>query len=121
MTTVIPIDPAPGLAPRPGQSAQDRLISRAPPSLTREFDSSSAAPGWTGIRSGAWVAAPGETRPIRGATPEFRHIPSSRVELEPDSGEVRSLGPGCGFAMKPGFRGIWRRLETVRKVWVAAA
>lgn len=121
MTTIVPIDPAPGFAPRPGVPAPDRLVSGNPSFLTWEQDSSTAAPGWTGIRSGVWEATPGETRSIKGATLEFCHILSGRIELESDTGEVWAFGPGDSFVMKPGFSGIWRTLETVRKVWVIAA
>ena len=70
------------------------------------------------IKSGVWEATPGETHSIKGKAFEFCHILSGLIEIEEKGGETRTYRAGDSFVMKPGFVGVWRTLETVRKIYV---
>jgi len=38
--------------------------------------------------------------------------------IEGDDGSRLEVGPGDAFVLRPGFSGIWRVLETLRKDYV---
>ncbi len=59
-----------------------------------------------------------ETRSIKGETFEFCHILSGVVELTQEGGEPVIYKTGDSFVMKPGFVGVWKTIETVRKIYV---
>lgn len=40
------------------------------------------------------------------------------IELTEDGQPPRIFRKGDSFLMKPGYRGVWKTLETVRKVYV---
>lgn len=63
-------------------------------------------------------SVPGETRSVKGETFEFCHILSGVVELTPENGKPVVYKSGDSFVMKPGFVGIWKTIETVRKIYV---
>ncbi len=65
----------------------------------------------------AWKVS-GETRSIKGETFEFCHILSGVIEVTPDGGEKVTYRAGDSFVMKPGFTGVWKTIETVRKIYV---
>jgi uncharacterized cupin superfamily protein len=73
------------------------------------------------VRTGVWEATPGETRSIKGETFEFCHLLEGVVEIAEDGGETRIYRAGDSFVMKPGFTGVWRTLETVRKIYVVVS
>jgi len=114
MSNLIAIDTDPGFAPKESLPQPDRLISGAPAFKTWAQDSSKAEKVLTGV----WEASPGETHSIKGATFEFCHILSGVIEIEETGGEIRTFRAGDSFVMKPGFVGIWRTIETARKVFV---
>jgi uncharacterized cupin superfamily protein len=68
--------------------------------------------------TGVWEATPGETRSIKGETFEFCHILTGVIEITPDGGEAVTYRAGDSFVMKPGFTGVWKTIETVRKIYV---
>ena len=70
------------------------------------------------IRTGIWEATPGSTRSSKGKTWEFCTILSGVIELTEDGQEPRRFVAGDTFVMKPGFLGVWKTIETVRKLWV---
>ena len=70
------------------------------------------------IHTGIWQATPGETRSIKGGSFEFCHILSGVVEITPDGGAPVTYRAGDSFIMKPGFTGVWKTVETVRKIYV---
>jgi uncharacterized cupin superfamily protein len=70
------------------------------------------------IHTGVWEATPGETRSIKGETLEFCHLLAGIVELTPEDGEPVVYKAGDSFVMKPGFVGVWKTIETVRKIYV---
>lgn len=114
MSLLKTIDPAPTFAPRESAPMPERLIAGSPAFKTWAQD---AAKGDT-VRTGVWEATPGETRSIKGETFEFCHILSGVVEITPDAGEPVVYRAGDSFVMKPGFTGVWKTIETVRKIYV---
>lgn len=114
MSLIVPIDTAPSFEPKPATPAPDRLISGSPAFLTWAQDDT----GDGHVRTGVWEATPGVTRSIKGTTFEFCHILSGVVELSEDGGETWTFRAGDSFVMKPGFVGIWKTIETVRKIYV---
>ena len=127
MTLLRPIPSAPAFAPREDKAAPERLISGQPEFKTWAIDEALAegalagAGGWGRIRTGIWEATPGETRSIKGETFEFCHLLSGRCEITGADGVAQVFGPGDSFVMKPGFTGVWKTLETLRKVYVIAS
>ena len=63
----------------------------------------------------------GETLSIKGESYEFCHILDSVVELTEEGKAPLSCRKGDSFVMKPGFRSIWKTIETVRKIYVVIA
>ena len=49
---------------------------------------------------------------------EFCHILSGRSIIEDENGDKHELVAGDRFIIRPGFRGIWRVIETTRKDYV---
>lgn len=107
------IDPAPAFAPDIAQARADRLISGSP-----EFRTWAQDTARENVRTGVWQATPGETRSIKGETFEFCHILSGVVEITPEGGTPVRYAAGDSFVMKPGFVGVWKTIETVRKIYV---
>lgn len=114
MSNLIAIDTNPGFTPKEAVPQPDRLIAGAPEFRTWAQDSSNADKVQTGI----WQATPGETHSIKGTTFEFCHILSGLVEIEETGGATQTFRAGDSFVMKPGFVGIWRTVETMRKIYV---
>lgn len=114
MSLLIPIDTDPKFTPKDGLPLPERLIAGSPKFKTWNQDEARGEM----IKSGVWEATPGETHSIKGTTFEFCHILSGHIEIEEKGGETRTFRAGDSFVMKPGFVGIWRTIETVRKIYV---
>ena len=114
MSLLKTIETNPTFAPRKSAPLPERLISGNPSFKTWAQD---VARGEM-IHTGVWEATPGETRSIKGETFEFCHILSGVVELTQEGGEPVIYKTGDSFVMKPGFVGVWKTIETVRKVYV---
>ncbi|QFI69898.1 cupin domain-containing protein [Sinorhizobium alkalisoli] len=114
MSLLKTIDPNPAFAPRENSPLPERLIAGNPAFKTWAQD---VARGEM-IHTGVWEATPGETRSIKGETFEFCHILAGAVEITPEDGEPVVYKAGDSFVMKPGFVGIWKTIETVRKIYV---
>lgn len=117
MSLLTAIDIAPRFAPEESTASPERLISGDPTFKTWEQDESRDG----SVSTGVWEATPGVTRSIKGETFEFCHILSGAVEIAEDGGETRTYRAGDSFVMKPGFTGIWRTIETVRKIYVTVS
>jgi uncharacterized protein len=84
---------------------------------TWEQDSSRA----DSVKTGVWEATPGENRSIKGETFEYCHILSGVVELTEEGKEPRIFRAGDSFVLKPGYVGVWKTIETVRKIYVVVS
>ncbi|MCI9866922.1 cupin domain-containing protein [Rhizobium skierniewicense] len=100
--------------PRKGQPAADRLVEGDPQFLT--WDIAQTEDGV--VRSGIWEVTPGAYRSIKGTTFEVCVILSGVSELIEDGCESRRIVAGDSFVMHPGFTGVWKVIETTRKLWV---
>ncbi|MBK1840687.1 cupin domain-containing protein [Azospirillum sp. YIM B02556] len=116
MSLLKTIDPNPAFTPRESTPTPERLIAGSPAFKTWAQDAARAK-GDT-VRTGVWEATPGETRSIKGETFEFCHILSGVIEIAPDNGEPVVYRAGDSFVLKPGFTGVWKTIETVRKIYV---
>ncbi|MBB3810554.1 cupin domain-containing protein [Pseudochelatococcus contaminans] len=114
MSLLLTINPNPQTEPEASKAAPDRLVAGDPSFLTWALDSSRNGE----VRTGIWEATPGETISIKGETFEFCHILEGVIELTEDGKEPVVYRKGDSFIMKPGYRGIWKTIETVRKIYV---
>lgn len=108
------IDTHPAFEPKNSKVAPDRLLSGDPSIKVWALDE--ARDGT--VRTGIFEATPGENRSIKGETFEFCHIVEGVVEITPEGGEPQRYTAGDSFVMKPGFVGVWKTIETVRKIYV---
>lgn len=122
MPLLLPVDIAPTTPPRETESVPDRLVEGAPRFKTWDTDTAINAAGKFGqVRTGVWEATPGTTISIKGETFEFCHVLSGRCEITEEGGASHQFGPGDSFVLKPGFRGTWKTLEMMRKIFVIAS
>ncbi len=101
--------------PVPSKCAPEKLIAGDPDFLTWALDESGAHGP---VRTGIWQATPGENHSIKGETFEFCHLLDGVIELTEEGQEPRIFRKGDSFVMKPGYRGVWKTIETVRKIYV---
>ena len=114
MSLLVKLDLAPTSEPRHSKSTPDRLVSGDPSFKTWAQDQSRDEP----VRTGVWEATPGENLSIKGETMEFCYILSGVVELTEQGQPPRIFRAGDSFVMKPGYVGVWKTIETVRKIYV---
>ncbi|WP_207553537.1 cupin domain-containing protein [Teichococcus deserti] len=91
----------------------DRLIEGNPEITVWDQDASHGGR----VRSGVADLGVGTTRSMKGGDCEVVHIISGVAELTEEGGETRTFRAGDSFVMKPGFTGVWKTVETVRKVF----
>lgn len=108
-----PAEPGKSSVPSPEQH-----VSGNPKYLTWPADLSREGANSGRVHTGIWEATPGEHRSIKNESLEFCHLLSGKIELIEDGQPPQSFVAGDSFVMKPGYRGIWRTLETVRKIYV---
>jgi uncharacterized protein len=101
----------PGVAEREPIAA-DRLLDGAPIAETRidyERDGKVFVGEWScGV--GAWRVSYDEW--------EFCEVLDGACELTPNDGPARRFTIGDSFVIEPGFKGVWRVLEPMRKRFV---
>lgn len=114
MSLLKTIDPNPSFTPEEGIATVEKLISGNPQFKTWVQDEAHGEL----INTGVWEATPGATHSIKGETFEFCHIISGTVEITPKDGEAVTYKAGDSFIMKPGFVGVWKTIETVRKIYI---
>lgn len=91
----------------------ERLIAGTPEFTTWAFDDTNGK-----IRTGIWESTPGENHSIKGELFEYCHLLEGLVELTEEGQPPRIFRKGDSFVMKPGYRGVWKTIETVRKIYV---
>lgn len=114
MSLLKTIEHIPSFKPKESGPAPDRLVSGNPAFKTWLQDTSRNG----AVETGIWEATPGEHRSIKGESFEFCHILQGVVELLDESGQASVYRAGDSLVMKPGFMGVWRTIETVRKIYV---
>lgn len=70
---------------------------------------------------GVWECTPGRFRADRTESSEFCHFLKGLVEMTHADGSIERFGPGDAFNLPLGWKGEWRVIEQVRKVYVAVA
>lgn len=101
--------------PKTSKALPERLIEGDPTYSSWPLDEARDGEVHTGI----WQATPGTYRSIKGEVFEFCHILEGVVELTEEGGETQTFRKGDSFLLKPGFVGVWKTIETVRKIYVA--
>ena len=114
MSLLQTIDPTRLGTPVPAKPAPDRLIAGHPEFLTWALDASRDGE----VKTGIWQATSGETVSIKGELFEFCHLLEGVIELTEEGREPVIYRKGDSFIMKPGYRGVWKTIETVRKIYV---
>jgi uncharacterized protein len=117
MSLLITVDPNPTTPPKESLPDPDRLLEGNPSFKTWALDASRN----DAVKTGVWQATPGLTRSIKGETFEFCHILEGVIELTPEGGEPVIYRAGDSFVMKPGYKGLWRTIETVKKIYVTVS
>lgn len=70
--------------------------------------------------AGVWTCTPGTMRLVDYPFNEMATIIEGRIIVtEEDTGAVQEFGPGDGFAIRKGFRGMWHMPERVHKRFAA--
>lgn len=100
-----------GIEPEHDAPSADRLISGDPQFTTWSLEERD------GIYAGIWQATPGKWR-ISYEEWEFVHLLSGSSVITEDGGETYPLKAGDSFLIRPGFKGTWEVLETIRKQYV---
>jgi uncharacterized protein len=95
-----------------GNPLEGREVEGEPLFTTWQIDDAGG-----GLRTGVWEVAPGAYRSIKGASWEFCTILSGVSEIIEDGGQPIIIKAGDAFVMQPRFVGIWRCVETTRKIW----
>jgi uncharacterized cupin superfamily protein len=70
------------------------------------------------VEIGVWECTPGRFTADRSASAEFCHFISGRIEMTHTDGRKQILGPGDAIDLPLGWKGEWRVIETVRKLYV---
>jgi uncharacterized cupin superfamily protein len=99
-------------AGEPGRPDPDRVIEGSP-----HFTSWPLIDAPT--MSGVWAASPGHHRVIRGPdTVETFYILDGEIELYEDGTALpKRFGPGDLVVLEPGFRGSWKTISVMRKIY----
>jgi uncharacterized cupin superfamily protein len=92
--------------------AEDRRIDGAP--AQRIWNTYTDPSGK--FSSGLWESEPGAWR-VAYTEEECCHVYFGRMRIEGDDGSVAEYGAGDSFVVPAGFTGIWRVLETARKLY----
>lgn len=70
------------------------------------------------VRSGVWESTVGAWRTEQGNAWEFCCIIAGVSEIIEDGYPPVRVEAGDAFALQPGFKGLWRVIETTRKYWI---
>ncbi|QPA29864.1 DUF861 domain-containing protein (plasmid) [Brucella anthropi] len=97
-------------------------VTRPPPELVLEGNPVFTT--WTvddqGLTTGVWEATPGMHFMQRdSSSQEVFTLTRGRIEITPEGGQPQQYGVGDTVILKGEFRGRWRTIETVRKIFVS--
>jgi uncharacterized cupin superfamily protein len=70
------------------------------------------------VEIGVWECTPGRFTADRSASSEFCHFISGAIEMTHADGNKVLLGPGDAINLPLGWKGEWRVIEHVRKLYV---
>lgn len=109
------IEQKPDFEPTTGAPKPERLLAGHP--VFRGWQQDSTHDGK--IRTGVWEATPGEYLSVKGGTFEFCYLLEGVIELTEEGQPTKRFKAGDSFVMKPDFKGRWKTIETVRKIYVS--
>lgn len=115
MSELTIIEQNPTTEPKPGAPLPERLIAGNP--VFKGWLQDSCRDGK--IRTGVWEASPGEYLSIKGGVFEFCYLLQGVIELTEEGQAPKRFKAGDSFVMKPDFKGRWKTIETVRKIYVS--
>ncbi|MBK6705815.1 MAG: cupin domain-containing protein [Caulobacteraceae bacterium] len=69
------------------------------------------------VFAGEWSASVGAWR-VKYEEWEFCHVLAGVCELVPDGGVAQRYSAGDSFIIEPGFSGVWRVIEPMKKRYV---
>jgi uncharacterized cupin superfamily protein len=99
-------------APEAAPVAADRVTEGAPATVTRlDYQRGET------LFAGEWSASVGAWR-VNYEEWEFCHVLEGACELVPDDGPAQRYRAGDSFVIEPGFAGVWRVTEPMRKRFV---
>jgi len=104
------LDPG-AVAPEHDAPAPENVVSGNPRVTTWNLEERD------GLYAGIWECTPGAWR-ISYDEWEYCRILKGRSVITGADGVRHEVGPGDGFVLRPGFKGIWEVLETTRKEYV---
>jgi uncharacterized cupin superfamily protein len=70
------------------------------------------------VEIGVWECTPGRFTADRSSSAEFCHFIFGQVEMTHADGRKQVLGAGDAIDLPLGWKGEWRVIETVRKLYV---
>ena len=70
------------------------------------------------VEIGVWECSPGRFTADRSTSAEFCHFISGLVEMTHADGRKQRLGPGDAIDLPLGWKGEWRVIKHVRKLYV---
>ncbi len=107
------LHPITGGGPREEKAVEaDRLVEGSPRTVsTMEYARDDK------IFAGEWSATAGAWR-VKYEEWEFCHVLDGVCELVSDDGETVRYAKGDSFVIEPGFTGVWRVIEPMRKRYV---
>ena len=70
------------------------------------------------VEIGLWECTPGRFTADRSQSAEFCHFISGQIEMTHADGTKMTLGPGDAINLPLGWKGEWRVIQTVRKLYV---
>lgn len=114
MSLMVRIGANPDTPPRESAPLPDRLIAGSPRFRSWPVDESRGGQ----VRTGVWEATPGTYKAVKGEAFEFCHILEGLVELTEEGGRTQTLRAGDSLVLKPGFVGVWKTIEKVKKIFV---
>ncbi|WP_136634326.1 cupin domain-containing protein [Pseudooceanicola onchidii] len=109
MTLMQPV--APTVAPETDRPAPDRLIAGDPVFTTWNLEDRD------GLYCGIWESTPGTWRAVYDEW-EYCYIHAGVLVVTPEDGAPVTYRAGDSFIVRPGWRGTWQVVETVRKDYV---
>lgn len=101
-----------GIAPEEGAPDPAKVTQGSPRHRTWNLEETA-----DGLYAGVWESTPGEWR-IAYTEWEFCHILSGVSVLVEEGGDAVTYRAGDSFVIRPGFRGLWRVVETTVKHYV---
>lgn len=73
------------------------------------------------MECGIWEVTPGEFHSAKPDSGEVMHFATGAGSIEHPDGSRTAIGPGVALALPPGWTGVWRVTETVRKSYTIYA